>query len=305
VHQVNVARDRHKIARDEAEAANFGLSASAADEKECLLELEKANLEADRVAIERRIKQGRELLDAADEALSAVAGGPKTMAAYLGEKTESAAKTVFIEIVYTTERNQLIEIASKIEAIDKALKENKCQAHKDRLAEARAKLQGKTKDLMLQFRKIVEHRVNAWSIIDQLAALEKAKRTSTFFQHLQTYNKQVNKMGATVFDSVAAYQDFLLRPPVSRGDFIYDIVQDDIAKVEAEDRDKSGQWTEVAKNLRSYLNEYSRWHHAERKRTAKILEDLRAGKHLHFVDTMVAEAAKDLGATVDRQDIIQ
>jgi hypothetical protein len=305
VQMVNNARKQHEATQLEVEKATFGLSASKADEKECFLLLAKANLETERAAIERKLKQGREFLDAANEAISAMAGGPRAVESYLGAKTVGAAKTVFGEIVYAAEHRQLTEIGVRIDAIDKALKEDKCQAHKLKLEGARRELQAKMRMLVLGFGKILQHRANAWGIIDELGRLEKGKQTSTFFQRLQSYNAQVNKMGATVFSAVVAYQEFLSKAPVSRGDFVHTLVLDDIQFVETEKRDRSGQWTVGAKNVKDYLSEYSHWYHGETIRTGKILEDLRAGKHLHFVDTMISEASDDLGATVDPQDIIR
>lgn len=305
VKQINDARARHKIAEDEAEAASFGLDASAADEKECALLLKREALEADRAAIERKLKQSRELLDAAEEAITAAAGGPKSFLSYVGAKVDAAQKQILLELLYAAEQEQLLELGAKIEAIDKVLKENRCQAHKARLTQAKANLQAKMKNLVLRFGQIPTHRANAWSIIDQLAALEKGQRGMTFFQQLQNYNKQANHMGVTMFDSLRAYQAYLTHPPVSRGELMYDLVQEDISRVKSEKRDKTGEWTTKAEDLRAYLGEYHTWHKTETDRVSEIMEELRAGRHLHFVDSMVAEASKLLGATVTPEHIIR
>jgi hypothetical protein len=55
----------------------------------------------------------------------------------------------------------------------------------------------------------------------------------------------------------------------------------------------------------AYLNLYTKWYRTDVRRGQTVLEDLREGRHLDFVDRMVARATKELGGTVSYDDIIR
>jgi hypothetical protein len=72
-----------------------------------------------------------------------------------------------------------------------------------------------------------------------------------------------------------------------------------------EKRDPSGKWTRVAGDTRMYFDVYTKWYDDEVRRGQTVLADLREGRHLDFVDKMIARATRELGGTVSYDDIIR
>jgi hypothetical protein len=53
------------------------------------------------------------------------------------------------------------------------------------------------------------------------------------------------------------------------------------------------------------LGVYTKWYEGEVRRGRTVLADLREGRHLDFVDMMMARATKELGGTVSYEHIIR
>ena len=313
VKAARVARRQFLIATKRAEEARFLVEATDADAKECNLFLERAKLEAEKGALLAKMQKGRAFLNAVEKAITAMAGGPAGVATYLtGEAkalTVEAAKMIIIDAFYSTARETLYEIGMKIEAIDKSLQDVKCKKQAGMLQAAKSNLEATMIQALLAFGEILEPRARAWRAVDRLATLPDPQtgRMLPFFQNLQAYNSQVNLMGRTVFDSVNSHLDLLAREPFSRGELLLTLVDEDIEIVERDKakRDPFGNWTGHANGLSAYWGEYAKWYRGETKRGQTILEDLREGRHLDFVDRMVARATKELGGTVSYEDIIR
>jgi hypothetical protein len=313
VKAVRVARRQFLMATKKAEEARFLVDATDVDAKECNMLLQRTKLEAEKSALLAKMQRGRAFLTAVEKAIGAMAGGPAGVAAYLtGEAkalTVDAAKTIIVDAFYGTARETLYEIGIKIEAIDKSLQDVKCKKQAAMLQAAKSNLEATMIQALLSFGEILEHRAKAWHAVDRLATLRDPQtgRTLPFFQNLQTYNSQVNLMGRKVFDSVNSHLDLLAREPLSRGELLLALVDEDIQIVEREKatRDPSGTWTGYANGVSAYWGQYAKWYRGEIKRGQTILEDLREGRHLDFVDRMLARATKELGGTVSYEDIIR
>jgi hypothetical protein len=306
------AKLAHERGKRDAEAAQFGLRASDADAQECSKILEKAKLEADKAALQAKMAKGQVILNAIEKAIGAMAEGPQGVASYLmGEAksmTVEGAKAVILDAFFASERESLYQIGLKLEAIDKALQDLKCQKQEFALKQAKAHLEGRMLDVVRTFGESAEHRARAWRTVDMLATLqEKHGRPLAVFRELNTYNAQVNLMGRKVFDSVSSYQQLLAREPLSRGDIMYDVVTEDINTVrrERDARDPSGKWLDVASAVHRYFGTYSYWYKAEVKRAEAALDNLREGRHLDLVDKIVARATRELGGTVSYEDLIR
>jgi hypothetical protein len=157
---------------------------------------------------------------------------------------------------------------------------------------------------LLAFGEILDHRAKAWRAVDRIAD---TGRALPFFLKLQSYNRSVNLMGRKVFDSLNSHLDLLARDPIARGHLMLAYVNEDIQTVERDraKRDPHGAWLGRANTLKAYWSQYSTWHHGEMQRGQVVLEHLREGRHLDFVDRMIARATKDLGGTVSYEDIIR
>jgi hypothetical protein len=308
VKAARVARIRYVMATRKADEAKFLVEATDADAEECNQLLERARLEADQASIRANIRKGQAFLRAVGKAIDAMAGGPTAVAGYLiGEAkalTAQAAEEIIIEAFYSAASERLYAISVKIEAIDKSLADLKCKKQAAMLKAAKLNLENAITDALLAFGDILEHRAKAWITVDKLAD---TGRSLPFFKRLQTYNAQANLMGGQMFDAVSSHLDLLAREPLSRGELLLSYVDEDIQVVEREraKRDPQGTWLSNAKALKAYFTEYARWHRGEVKRGLTVLEDLREGGHLDFVDRILARAARDLGVTVSYGDIVR
>lgn len=313
VKAARVARSQFLMATKKANEATFLVDAADADAKECNLLLERAQLEAEKAALLAKMQRAHAFLNAVEKAISSMAGGPAGVASYLTGEAKSltieGAKAIIVDAFYSSARETLYEIGTKIEAIDKSLQDLKCKKQAATLKAAKANMEAMLIQSLLAFGEILEHRAKAWRAVDRLATLQDPKtgRTLPFFQHLQTYNSQVNLMGRQVFDAVNAHLDLLAREPFSRGELLMTLVDEDLETVEREKakRDPSGTWTAHAQRLSEYWNTYAKWYRGETTRGQRILEDLREGRHLDFVDRMLARATRELGGTVSYDDIVR
>jgi hypothetical protein len=313
VKATRVARAEFEAATKRAEEADYLLDASDASAKECNLLLDLSKKQADKAALLDRMQRARAFLDTAEKAIRAMSAGPEAAAAYVtGEATAltmQAAKTVILDTFFANTRETLFQLGSEIEAIEKALNDLKCRQQKSALRAAKSNLEARMIQVLVAFGKILDHRAKAWRVIDRLGTLQdpQSGRKLPFFMRLQAYNSQVNLMGRTVFDSVDDYLDFLGKEPLSRGTLLLKSVQEDMEVVEREKekRDPSGKWTRVASGTKMYFGVYTKWYDGEVKRGQRVLADLREGRHLEFVDRMMATATKELGGTVSYAEIIR
>ena len=313
VKATRAARSRFLVATKKTDQATFLLDAADADNKECNYLLQRAQLDAEKDALVAKMQRAHAFLNAVERAIGSMAGGPAGVAAYItGEvktMTIEAAKSIIVDAFHSEARERLYEIGLKIEAIDKSLQDLKCKKQEGTLKAAKANLEATMIESLMAFGEILEHRAKAWRAVDRLATLQDPDtgRTLPFFQHLQTYNAQVHLMGRQVFDAVNAHLDLLAREPFSRGELLATLIDEDIEIVEREKarRDPSGTWLGHARQLDDYWDEYAKWYRGETTRGQRILEDLREGRHLDFVDRMVARATKELGGTVSYDDIIR
>ncbi|HEX6975609.1 MAG TPA: hypothetical protein VF147_14490 [Vicinamibacterales bacterium] len=307
------ARSKFNAAGKEVERATFLLDASDNAAKECNAQLEKAKLEADKAVLLARLEKGAAFLNAVEKALDAAAGGPQSMVAYVAGEAETmtrqGAKALILEAFYSGTREQLYDIGLKIEAIDKSLMDLKCKAQASTLKASKADLEARLIEVVVAFAAIVDHRARAWEAVDGLALLKDPQtgRKIAFFQALQEYNKQVNFMGHTVHDSVNAYMEFLSKAPLSRGPAVFEAVKEDMETVDSEraKRDPRGEWLSRASETKAYLERYTDWYEAEVARGQMVIANLREGRHLDFVDRMLARTAKEIGSTVSLDDIIR
>lgn len=313
VKATRLARAEFEVATKRAEEAGYLLTASDAGAKECNLLLERSLLEAEKAALLARMQRGRAFLNTVEKAVQAMSGGPQAAAAYVtGEATTltiEAAKTVILDTFFANTRETLYQIGIKIEAIEKSLKDLSCKQQGAALQAAKSNLEARMIHVLVAFGKILDHRAKAWRVVDRLGTLQdpQSGRKLPFFANLQAYNSQINLMGRKVFDSVDEYLDFLGKEPLSRGTLLLKSVQEDIETVERakEKRDPSGKWTMVASDTRMYFGVYTKWYEGEVRRGQTVLADLREGRHLDFVDRMIARATRELGGTVSYDEIIR
>jgi hypothetical protein len=313
VKATRAARSEFLAATKKAEEAKFLVESTDAGAKECNLLLEKTKLETEKAALLAKMQRAQAFLNTVQKAIQSMAGGPQGVASYVtGELTNmtvDAAKTILVEAFYSSTRETLYEIGMKIEAIDKSLQDVKCKQQSAALQAAKSNLEARMIQVLLAFGGVLDHRAKAWRAVDRLATLQDPKtgRKLPFFQNLQTYNAQVNLMGRKIFDSVNSHLDLLSREPLSRGPLLAMYVDEDVATVtrDKQKRDPSGTWSRMAGDTSTYLDRYTRWYQNDVKRGQTVLEDLREGRHLDFVDRMVARATKDLGGTVSYEDIIR
>ncbi len=312
VHDARKARIAHQSAQKTAEGARFQLQASDADSKECSLLMEKSKAEARKAEVMARVARSDWFLNGVEKlATSLATGGPSAAIAYLGGEigsaTTGALKTAIRETIYASEMETLYQVGLEIEAIDKALAAQRCSKQKATLQQARANLEAKTLDVLLTAGGPVEHRMKAWRTLDLLATLRgRDGKPLATFKELRDYNSQVNTMGRKLFDSVTAYEQFLWQDPISRGDAMLAGVREDKAYVAANAArmDPKGSWRARWGGLEDFFVHYTRWYKAETDRGQVVLELLREGRHLAFVDYVVARSLKELGATVAPEDII-
>lgn len=312
VHDARKARIAHQSAQKTAESARFQLQASDADSKECSLLMEKSKAEARKAEVMARIARSDWFLNGIEKlATSLATGGPAAAIAYLGGEVRSATtgalKTAIRETIYASEMDTLYQVGLEIEAIDKALAAQRCSKQKAALQQARANLEAKTLDVLLTAGGPVEHRMKAWRTLDMLATLQgRDGKTLATFRELRDYNSQVNTMGRKLFDSVTAYEQFLWQDPISRGEAMLAGVREDKAYVEANQArlDPKRSWRARWGGLEDFFVHYTRWYKAETDRGQAVLELLRDGRHLAFVDYVVARSLKELGATVAPEDIV-
>lgn len=309
VKATRMARAEFNVATKRAEEAGFLVESTDAGAKECNLLLERTKLEAEKAALLDRISKDAAFLNAVEKAIDTVAGGPQAMVAYAVGEARSAAKAVLVEVFHSGTRETLYEIGAKIEAIDKSLADVKCKQQGAALKAAKANLEARMIQTLVAFGKILDHRAKAWNAVDRLGTLKHPStgRALPFFANLQAYNAQVNLMGRTVFDAVNAYLEFLGKAPVSRGPLVLAFVNEDIALVdrESEKRDPGRKWSNLAGQTQAYLSTYADWYAADVRRGQTVLADLREGRHLDFVDRMLARATKELGGTVSYEDVIR
>jgi hypothetical protein len=313
VKATRIARSEYESARKRAEEASHLLDASDAAAKACNAVVERKRLEAQRAAERAKIQKASRVLNALERAIGTMAGGPQGVAAYLaGEAkrlTIDGAKAVIIDTLFAGTQETIYQIGLKIEAIDQSLQELECKPQASALKAARAGLEGRMIDTLVAFSKIVEHRSQAWRAVDRLGTLKhpKTQQPLPFFVRVQAYNDQVNVMGSTVFEAVDAYLELLASDPLSRGELVLAYINEDVQTVQRErqKRDPAGEWLSRASATRAYVETYAKWYAGETRRGQAILADLREGRHLDFVDRMLARATKELGGTVSYEHIIK
>lgn len=306
------ARKAYEATLLRAERAKWLLDEKDKTSEQCNKRVERAKAEADKAAALDRIGKGRTFLDAVEKAIRAIADGPQATAAYVtGELTTrsiEAAKTIILDAFYSGTRETLYELDARIDAIDKSLSELECKPQASALKAAKLALQEAMIHVVMGHADIVEHRASAWRVVDRLGTLQgRGGKTVPFLTALQAYNAQVNKHGRRIYDSVNAYLEFLSKEPLWRGDLVLLAIEEDIERVESEKqkRDPSGKWLAVANDALGYVNDYTKWYRGELRRGQNALADLREGRHLEFVDRMVARAIRELGGTVTYEDIIK
>ena len=309
VRATRTARQKFDAATKHAEEAAYLVDASDAGARECNALLERSKLEAERSAVRARMDSDMALLNAVEAAIKAIGGGVDGVTDYLVSNTREAAKAVLVDAFNQGARDTLYEIDAKIRAIDASLADVRCKQQNATLKAAKANLQARLIEVLVPLGGILDHRAKAWAIVDRLAALQEPGRGRPlpFFEQLKTYNAQVNTMGRTVFDSINAYLEFLSKTPVSRGPLVANFVKEDLDTVQRDraKRDPRGEWLDRAQQTAAYLQTYSSWYDGELARGQRILADLREGRHLDFVDRMVARATRDLGGTVSYEEIIR
>lgn len=310
---VNAKNSRRLLdaVRKEASAEAYGVQAADSEWKECLLLLEKSELSTEREAVLAKIKKGTVFLKSVETATKAFAtGGPMKAAEYIGGKVAEtfidSVNEILVEAFYSGTRETLAEIGTKIEAINLSLNDLACKKHSFELNQSKLNLEAKLTKVIVSYGEVLEHRSNAWKIIDLLGEEGSTDgRKFPFFVQLKKYNAQMNVMGKTVYDSINEYQTRLEKPPFSYGTNLYDYVKADLKKVNSEKLDTAEKnWTNVADNIVYYLGDYNRWYVNEKKQNESALIDLRSGKHLAFVDNMVAYSLKILGVTATYEYII-
>jgi hypothetical protein len=312
VKATRVARAKFDAATKHAEEAGYLLAASDAGATECNLLLERSHKEARKAALVDRMQRGRLFLNTVGKVIQAMSAGPQAAAAYVtaeaAAKTIEAASTVISDALFSNTRETLYKIEIELEAIDKSLQGLACKQHGLALRAAKSNLEAQMIHVLVAFGNILDHRAKAWRAVDKLGTLQDSRgHKLPFFANLQAYNAQVNVMGRTVFDSVNAYLDLLAREPLSRGEIILESVEEDIETVarEKDKRDPSGKWMGAANDTKAYLSLYTKWYDGEVRRGQTVLADLREGRHLDFVDRMIARATRELGGTVSYPDIIR
>lgn len=300
------ARDEFNAATKDAEQAGYKLEEGAAAAAECNLLMERTRAAAEQAALHARMQKDMAFLNAAEKAIGALAGGVNGVAGYLAGNLRRSAKEIVIESFHADTREALYALEAKIAGIDKALADVKCKPQAAALKAAKANLEARMIEVLLPYAGMLDHRVKAWQKLDELAALNHrgTRKPLPFFASLQDYNKQVHFMGLVVYERVNEYLDFLATAPVSRGPLILTYVDQDIDLVESERR-PADKWKSVAHGTRLYLRTYGGWYGGEVTRGQKIVADLREGRHLDFVDRMVARATRELGGTVSYGDIIR
>lgn len=300
------ARDQFNAATKKAEAAGYTLEGSDAAAKECNLLIERTRASSEQAALHAKMAKDMAFLNAAEKAIDALAGGVKGVAGYLEDNMRRAAKEIIVEAFHSDTREALYALEAKIAGIDKALAEVKCKPQAAALKAAKANLEARMLDVLEPFGRMLDHRVKAWQKLDELAAVDlpATRKPLPFFVSLQDYNQQVHFMGNVVYKRVNEYLDFLSDEPISRGPLILTYVEEDIKVVETERR-PAENWVRDANATRSYLRAYRDWYRGEVKRAQTIVADFREGRHLDFVDRMVARATRELGGTVSYTDIIR
>jgi hypothetical protein len=300
------ARDQFNSATKDAEAAGYTLEGSDAAATECNLLIERTKADAEQAALHAKMEKDMAFLNAAEKAIDALAGGVTGVAGYLEDNLRGAAKAIIVEALHSDTREALYALEAKIAGIDKALAEVKCKPQTAALKAAKANLEARMIGVLVPFGRMLDHRVKAWQKLDELAALNHpaTRKPLPFFAALQDYNKQVHFMGNVVYKRVGEYLDFLSSDPVSRGPLIRTYVDEDIKLVETERR-PAENWKRDANATRLYLRAYDDWYRGEVQRAQTIVADFREGRHLDFVDRMVARATRELGGTVSYTDIIR
>jgi hypothetical protein len=313
VKATRVARAEFEAATKFAEEAKYLLAGSDAAVKECNLFLERSALEAQKAALLDRMQRGRTFLNTVEKAIHAMSGGPQAAAAYVTAeattRTIEAAKTIILDAFFANTRETLYKVGAKIEAIDKSLQNLACKQQGYALQAARSRLEAQMIKVLVAFGTILDHRAKAWRAVDRLGTLQdpRSGQKLPFFANLKAYNAQVNLMGRKIVDSVDEYLDLLATEPLSRGELILKSVEKDIETIAdaKEKRDPSGKWTSAANHTKAYMGLYTKWYEGEVRRGRTVLADLREGRHLDFVDKMMARATKELGGTVSNDDIIR
>jgi hypothetical protein len=309
VKATRLARSEFNAASKKAEEATFLVEASTAGAKECNALLERSKVEAERTRLLADIEKDTAFLNAVDRAVKAVEGGPEGMVAYATGAARDVAKAVVIEVFHSGTRETLSELSAKLEAIDKSLADIRCKQQGAALKASKSNLESRMIQVIVAFGRMVDHRAKAWNAIDRLAGLKnpQTQKPAPFLSILQEYNRQVNSMGRTVFEGMSSYLNLLASEPIARGPLVASFVGEDIETVNREraSRDPSGAWISRASETKQYMNTYETWYEGELQRGQKVLADLREGRHLDFVDKMVARATKELGGTVSYDDIIR
>lgn len=300
----------HIAAKKDASAASYGLQAADNESKECLLLLEKTKLNSDKEALLAKIKRSNAFLNAAELALKTFAtGGTLKAAQYVsggvGDLMTDGLNSILLESYYSGTSKALAEIGEKIEAIDKSLADLACKKYSAQLTASKLNLESKMTNVIVTYGHIVEYRSKAWTIIDLLGEENGADgRKFPFFVQLKRYNNQVNSWGKTVYDGINEYQIHLTKNPYENGSNLTGLVHSDIKRVNAQKLDVTGNWSKVADGVVDYLGRHNKWHDMELTKNQNALIHLREGKHLAFVDHMVAHSLKALGMTVAYEHII-
>lgn len=309
VRATRVARLEFDASSKRAEEAGYLVESTDAGATECNLVVKRAKLEAEKAALLDRVARDTAFLNGIEKAIDTMAGGPQAIASYLAVKGRDTARTIIIEAFHTGTRETLYEIGAKIEAIEKSLQDVKCRQQGAALKAAKANLEARTIQVFVAYGKILDHRADAWHTVNRLGTLKSPRtgRTVPFLEHLKTYNEEANVAGRAAFDVVNAYMEFLAKEPVSRGTLLVSYVDEDLETVKRDrsTRDSSGQWISGASRTRAYLGRYAKWYEGEVTRGQAILADLREGKHLDFVDRMLARAITELGGTVSYENIVR
>lgn len=307
---VQQASKSHTAAKTDASAASYGLQAAGNESKECLLLLEKTKLNSDKEVLLAKIKRSSVFLNAAELALKTFAtGGTLKAAQYVsggaGDLMTDGLNSILLESYYSGTSKALAEIGEKIEAIDKSLADLACKKYSAQLTASKLNLESKMTNVIVTYGQIIEYRSKAWTIIDLLGEENGADgRKFPFFVQLKRYNGQANSWGKTVYDAINEYQIQLTKIPYEYGSNLTGLVNSDIKRVNSQKLDTTGNWSKVADGVIDYLGRYNKWHETELTKNQNALVHLREGKHLAFVDHMVAHSLKTLGMTVAYEHII-